>query len=47
MIFAPSSDGKFTWDDYIFPVSGSWTLRLRDSVDDTDVATASVTVAAS
>jgi hypothetical protein len=46
-VFQPSSDGKFTYDDYIFPAAGSYTLRLRDMVDDTDVATASVTVAAS
>ena len=46
-VFSPSADGKHTWDDYIFPAAGSYTLRLRDMVDDTDVATASVTVAAS
>ncbi len=45
-VFQPSSDGKHTWDDYIFPADGSYTLRLRDMADDSDVATASVTVQA-
>jgi hypothetical protein len=44
VIFAPSADGKFTWDDYIFPEDGAYTLRLRDAADDSDQATASVTV---
>ena len=43
-VFQPSSDGKHTWDDYIFPADGSYTLRIRDMATDTDVATASVTV---
>lgn len=46
-VFQVSSDGKFTWDDYIFPAAGSYTLRLRDMLDDSDEATASVTVNAS
>lgn len=45
-VFSPSSDGKHTWDDYIFPQDGSYTLRLRDADDDSDVATAAVTVTA-
>jgi len=45
-VFAPSSDGKHTWDDYVFPADGSYTLRLRDMEDDSDVATAAVTVTA-
>ena len=47
VLFSPSSDGKWTWDGYIFPIDGSFTVRLRDAVDDTDVATQAVTVAAS
>lgn len=43
-VFAPSSDGKHTWDDYIFPEDGAYTLRLRDASDNTDVATQAVTV---
>lgn len=46
-VFSPSSDGKHTWDDYIFPAAGTYTLRLRDQLDDADDATASVVVAAS
>ena len=46
-VFQTSSDGKHTWDDYIFPAAGSYTLRLRDMLDDSDVATVGVTVAAS
>lgn len=46
-VFQTSSDGKHTWDDYIFPAAGTYTLRLRDMLDDSDVATASVVVAAS
>lgn len=43
-VFSPSSDGKFVWDDYIFPVEGSYTIRLRDMLDDQDQATLAVTV---
>ncbi len=46
-VFQVSSDGKHTWDDYIFPAAGTYTLRLRDMLDDSDEATASVVVAAS
>lgn len=45
-VFTPSSDGKHTWDGYIFPADGSYTVRLRDMLDDTDVATLAVTVEA-
>jgi hypothetical protein len=45
-VFQPSSDGKHTWDDYIFPADGSYTLRIRDMANDADIATASVTVEA-
>ena len=45
-VFAPSADGKHTWDGYIFPEDGSYTIRLRDMVDDSDVATQAVTVVA-
>lgn len=46
-VFQVSSDGKHTWDDYIFPAAGTYTLRLRDMLDDSDEATANVVVAAS
>lgn len=43
-VFQTSSDGKHTWDDYIFPAAGAYTIRLRDMLDDTDTATLAVTV---
>lgn len=45
-VFQTSSDGKHTWDDYIFPADGAYTIRLRDMLDDADVATLAVTVVA-
>lgn len=45
-VFQVSADGKHTWDGYIFPAAGTYTLRLRNMADDADVATASVVVAA-
>lgn len=26
--FTPNSEGAFTWDDYVFPYSGSWSLKV-------------------
>lgn len=43
-VFQVSSDGKHTWDDYIFPAAGSYTVRLRNVADDANVATVAVTV---
>jgi hypothetical protein len=45
-VFQVSADGDHTWDNYIFPAAGSYTVRLRDMADDSDAATESVTVAA-
>ncbi len=45
-VFQPSADGKHTWDGYIFPADGSYTIRLRDMLDDSDIATLAVTVQA-
>jgi hypothetical protein len=42
--FVASHDGKFTWDNYVFPVAGSYTVRLRKVSDDSDIATQAVTV---
>lgn len=42
-VFAPNG-GAHTWDNYIFPEAGSWTLRLKKVSDDSDVATLAVTV---
>ena len=44
--FNVSADGDHVWTNVIFPVAGSWTLRLKDASDDSDVATQSVTVTA-
>ena len=45
-VFQPSSDGKFTWDDYIFPEDGSYTIKLYDMLDDELQASQAVTVTA-
>lgn len=45
-VFSPSFDGKHTWDNVLFPEAGSWTLRLRDVSNDSNVASLSLTVAA-
>lgn len=36
--------GKHQWNGLTFEEAGSWTLRLRDVEDDSDVATLAVTV---
>jgi len=46
VVFSPSSDGKFTWDDYIFPEDGSYTIKVLDMADDELVASQAVTVVA-
>lgn len=43
-LFAPSADGKHTWDGYVFPGSGAWTVRLYDEELSSNVATQAVTV---
>lgn len=42
--FNVSSDGKHTFNNYVFPAAGSYTVRLRDAVGDGDIATLAVTV---
>lgn len=32
-LFTPNSDYKWTWDGYIFPAAGSYTIRLLDEED--------------
>lgn len=39
-----SDDGGHIFNNYVFPAAGSWTVRLRDNADDSDVATLAVTV---
>lgn len=36
--------GKHEFNNYIFPTSGSWTVRLNNAADDSSVATLAVTV---
>lgn len=43
-VFGVNEDGDHTFNNYIFPEAGSWTVRLNDASDDSSVATASVTV---
>lgn len=43
-VFSPSQDGKHEFNDYVFPNAGSWVVRLKDASDDSEVATANVTV---
>jgi hypothetical protein len=44
-VFNVSADGGHEFNNYTFPVAGSYTVRLRDVADDSDVATLAVTVA--
>ena len=43
-LFNVSADGGHVFNNFIFDVAGSWVIRLRDASDDSDVATANVTV---
>lgn len=43
-VFNVSADGGHVFNNFIFDVAGSWTIRLRNAATDGDVATASVTV---
>lgn len=43
-VFGVNSTGGHVFQNYIFPSSGSWTVRLRNASTDASVATASVTV---
>lgn len=42
-VFSPNG-GKHSYDNYIFPSAGSWTLHLRKVSDDSSVANLAVTV---
>jgi len=46
LAFNVSQDGHFVWDNLIFPSSGTWTLTLLDTRNDSTVATLSVVVSA-
>lgn len=43
-VFTVSSDGKHSFNNFIFPDSGSWTVNWNKSSDDSQIATAAVTV---
>ena len=43
-VFGVNEDGDHTFNNYIFPEAGSWTIRLSNASNDASVATASVTV---
>lgn len=43
--FNVSADGGHVFNNYVFPNSGGWVIRLRDAFDDQDVATLRVSVA--
>jgi hypothetical protein len=44
-VFTPSADeGKGEWNDLIVPASGTWTLHVRKTEDDSSVVSDSVVV---
>ena len=43
--FGVNETGGFSWPEVMFPAAGSWTVTLRDTSDDSQVATLAVTVA--
>jgi hypothetical protein len=43
-LFQVAADGGFTFNSYIFPDAGSWTVHLRKASDDSSVANLAVTV---
>jgi hypothetical protein len=42
--FTPSAEGEHQWYAPLFPAAGGWTVTLRDTSDDSEVATLAVTV---
>lgn len=44
-LFQVAADGSFTFNSYIFPDDGSWTVHLRKAADDSSAANLAVTVA--
>jgi hypothetical protein len=43
-LFNVSADGEHIYNSFIFPLAGSWTVRLHDEEEDSDAATLAVTV---
>lgn len=44
-LFNVSADGEHVYNGFIFPLAGSWTVRLYDEEEEEDAATLAVTVA--
>lgn len=42
--FTPNSEGKWTWDNLIFPAAGTWAVNLINTADDLSDASLSVVV---
>lgn len=42
--FAVSEEGEHSWTVVMFPAAGNWTVTLRDTSDDSEVASLAVTV---
>jgi hypothetical protein len=42
--FSTNPSGTAYWPSVLFPAAGSWTVTLRDTADDSQVATATVVV---
>lgn len=42
--FGVNEDGEHSWTEVMFPAAGAWTVTLRDTSDDSQVATLAVTV---
>lgn len=43
--FQPSTDGKHSWDNLMFPDDGTWTLTAYNTATDGSLATLEVVVA--
>ena len=43
-VFGVDENGDHDFMTYVFPSSGSWTIRLSNNADNSSIATASVTV---
>jgi hypothetical protein len=43
-VFSTNDEGAWTFDNYVFPEAGSWTVRLSNAATDASVETQAVTV---
>ena len=44
VVFDTSQENKWTWDNLIFPATGTWVINLVDTTDDSSEANLSVVV---